>query len=172
MTRSSLLLGILAMSILGGAAAEGQAGKGSRVVADAKNEVLQAEQSRNQALQKGDADALAKLYTDDLVYTNALGYTLTKEQHLADIRSGKLQLTALNHGNVEVRIHGNTGLVTGISTSLVNFHGNSSDSQRKFLNVYVKENGVWKCAVHFETPAAEAVTENLPDQFSTRRRLR
>lgn len=123
--------------------------------AKAKEEVLHAEESRNQALQKGDADALAKLYTDDLIYTNALGLTLTKQQHLADIRSRKLKLTAFKHSNVEVRVHGNAGFVTGISTSMVDFHGNSSDSPRKFLNVYVKENGVWKCAVHYETPAAK-----------------
>ena len=127
----------------------------AKAVADAKAEVMQAEESRNQALQKGDADALAKLYTDDLIYTNALGITLTKEQHLADIRSRKLKLTAFKHSNVEVRVHGNAGFVTGISTSMVDFHGNVSDSPRKFLNVYVKENGAWKCAVHYETPAAK-----------------
>ncbi len=74
---------------------------------------MQAEESRNQALQKGDADALAKLYTDDLIYTNALGVTLTKQQHLADIRSRKLQLTTLKHSDVQVRMHGDAGFVTG-----------------------------------------------------------
>jgi ketosteroid isomerase-like protein len=125
-----------------------------QTVAQLKAEVMKAEEGRNEALQKGDADALAKLYTDDLIYTNALGVTLTKEQHLADIRSRKLTLTALKHSDVQVRMHGTAGFVTGISTSMVDFHGNKSDSARKFLNVYVKENGVWKCAVHFETPAA------------------
>jgi ketosteroid isomerase-like protein len=124
-------------------------------VGDLKSEVMKAEESRNEALQKGDATALAQLYTDDLIYTNALGITLTKQQHLADIRSRKLTLTALKHTGVQVRIHGNTGFVTGVSTSMVDFHGNKSDSPRKFLNVYVKENGVWKCAVHVETSAAK-----------------
>ena len=131
------------------------AAAGGKDVSGAKQEVLQAEEARNQALQKGDADALAKLYTGDLIYTNALGLTLTKQQHLDDIRNRKLKLTAFKHSNVEVRVHGNAGFVTGVSTSMVNFHGNVSDSPRKFLNVYVKENGVWKCAVHYETPVAE-----------------
>ncbi len=128
---------------------------GAKPASDSKAEVMQAEEGRNQALQKGDADALATLYTDNLIYTNALGFTLTKEQHLADIRSRKLKLTAFRHSNVEVRMHGDAGFVTGISTSMVNFHGNVSDSPRKFLNVYVKEDGVWKCAVHMETAVAK-----------------
>ena len=146
------ILFTVSMVATGGAA---RTAEGAKTAPDAKSEVLQAEESRNQALQKGDADALAKLYTDDLIYTNALGLVLTKQQHLADIRSRKLQLTALKHSAVEVRVHGDTGFVTGTSTSMVVFHGNSSDSPRKFLNVYVKENGVWKCAAHFETPAAQ-----------------
>jgi uncharacterized protein (TIGR02246 family) len=155
MTRWILWGVLFTLSIPGTAAAAGNAATGAKAVADAKTEVLQVEESRNRALEKGDADALAKLYTDDLIYTNALGLVLTKQQHLADIRTRKLQLTALKHSAVEVRVHGTTGFVTGTSTSMVNFHGNSSDSPRKFLNVYVKENGVWKCAVHFETPAAK-----------------
>ena len=90
-----------------------------------------------------------------LIYTNALGVTLTKKQHLADIRSRKLQLTTLKHSDVQVRMHGDTGFVSGVSRSMVNFHGNVSESPRKFLNVYVKENGAWRCAVHVETPAAK-----------------
>lgn len=157
MLRSVLLFLVLALAAPAITLPPGTAAAGGTAVSDAKakEEVLYAEESRNQALQKGDADALAKLYTDDLIYTNALGVTLSKEQHLADIRSRKLKLTAFKHSNVEVRVHGNTGFVTGVSTSTVDFHGNVSDSPRKFLNVYVKENGAWKCAVHYETPAAK-----------------
>ena len=155
MKRSIGLLALLLTSIAGSAAATGNAANPTKAATDAKSEVMQAEEGRNQALQKGDADALAKLYTDDLIYTNALGVTLTKQQHLADIRSRKLQLATLKHSDVQVRMHGDAGFVTGVSTSMVNFHGNVSESPRKFLNVYVKENGAWRCAVHVETPAAK-----------------
>ena len=150
-------IGLLALSlcVVGSLVARGNAAKPAKAASDVNSEVMQAEESRNRALEKADADALAKLYTDDLIYTNALGLTLTKQQHLADIRSRKLQLTTLKHRDVQVRVHGDTGFVTGVSTSMVNFNGNVSDSPRKFLNVYVKEKGVWRCAVHFETPAAK-----------------
>lgn len=47
-------------------------------VADAKAEVMQAEETRNQALQKGDADALAKLYTSDLILRTLSGLPLPR----------------------------------------------------------------------------------------------
>src|SRR6202035_3060273 len=108
--RRRLLAILFTVSMASTAGAVRTAG-GAKTAADAKSEVMQAEESRNQALQKGDADALAKLYTDDLIYTNALGLVLTKQQHLTDIRSRKLQLTAFKHSDVQVRVHGNTGLV-------------------------------------------------------------
>jgi ketosteroid isomerase-like protein len=160
MTRTLLLVAVLAFRVPATNTSAAPATAAGKAIAnsnneDTKAEVMKAEESRNEALQKGDANALARLYTDDLIYTNALGVTLTRQQHLADIRSRKLTLTALKHTDVQVRIHGNAGFVTGISTSMVDFHGTKSDSPRKFLNVYVKENGLWKCAVHFETPAAK-----------------
>jgi ketosteroid isomerase-like protein len=156
MTRSTRwLLFALMIMIPGVRSARANGRTGSQAAPDVKAEVLQVEEGRNEALKQGNADALAKLYTDDLVYTNALGIVLTKQQHLADIRSRRLKLTAFKHSDVQVRVHGTTGLVTGVSTSMVDFHGNVSDQPRRFLNVYVKENGVWKCAVHFETPAAK-----------------
>jgi ketosteroid isomerase-like protein len=137
-------------------------------VGDAKAEVMQAEESRNQALQKGDADALAKLYTNDLIYTNAFRITLTKEQHLTDIRNRKLKLTAFKHSNVEVRVHGNTGFVTGISTSMVDFHGNVSDSPRKFLNTYFTEAPRPRCILRLQEGA---MPRKLRDCFDLARKL-
>ena len=121
--RCILLLLVLALAVPSITLLPVTAAAGDQAVSDAKTKegVLHAEESRNQALQKGDADALAKLYTDDLIYTNALGVTLSKEQHLADIRSRKLKLSAFKHSNVEVRVHGDTGFVTGVSTSMVDF---------------------------------------------------
>jgi uncharacterized protein (TIGR02246 family) len=146
------LLIILTSALLTAQQAMKQAPQATR---DLKNEVLKIEEERNQALQKGDAEELDRIYTDDLVYTNARGFVLTKAQHLADIRAKNLKLTSMEHSDVEVRVHGNTGIVTGISTSLVEYKGVASSSPRRYVNVYVKEDGMWRCAVHFETNAAQ-----------------
>jgi ketosteroid isomerase-like protein len=122
---------------------------------DAKDEILKVDEERNQALQKGDIETLSRIYSDDLVYANASGVLLTKEQHLADIKARKLSFRSFKHDDVQVTVHGDMGILTGISTSAVEYHGMVSSSPRRFLNVFVKKDGRWLCAAHFETPVVK-----------------
>ncbi len=123
--------------------------------ANLKDEVLKAEEARNQALPKGDVEALDRIYADDLVYTNATGALLTKAQHLADLKGRTLNFRSFKHDDVEVHVHGNTGIVTGISTSAVDYKGTVSNSPRRFVNVYSKQDGRWLCVAHMETPVTK-----------------
>jgi ketosteroid isomerase-like protein len=123
--------------------------------ANLKDEVLKAEEARNQALPKGDVEALDRIYADDLVYTNATGALLTKSQHLADLKGRTLNFRSFKHDDVEVHVHGNTGIVTGISTSAVDYQGTINSSPRRFVNVYSKQDGRWLCVAHMETPVTK-----------------
>ena len=115
-----------------------------------KDEVMKVEEVRNQALQHGDAAALDRLYSDDVVYTNATGAYLTKAEHLANVKAKTLNFKSFKHSDVEVHVHGATGIVSGLSTSVVDYKGNVSSTPRRFMNVYVKEGGRWLCVAHFE----------------------
>ena len=123
---------------------------------DAKDEIIKVDEERNQALQKGDVATLDRIYTDDLVYSNATGVILTKAQHLADLKSKGLNFKSFKHEDVQVTVHGDTGFLTGISKSVVEFHGSVSSNARRFLNVFVRKDGKWKVAAHFEA--------NMPDK--------
>ncbi len=100
-------------------------------------------------------EALDRIYADDLVYTNATGALLTKAQHLADLKGRTLNFRSFKHDDVEVHVHGNTGIVTGISTSAVDYKGTVSNSPRRFVNVYSKQDGRWLCVAHMETPVTK-----------------
>jgi ketosteroid isomerase-like protein len=154
MLRWVLLLNLLVITASGFATTQ-ESDRKDPQIGDMNNEILKIEEERNQALQDGDAESLDRIYTDDLAYTNARGFVLTKAQHLADIKAKNLKLSSIKHSDVEVRVHGSTGIVTGVSTSLVEYKGVASSSPRRYVNVYVKENGLWRCAVHFETNAAQ-----------------
>ena len=127
----------------------------SAAMENAKDEVLKIEEERNQALQKNDVEALSRIYADDVVYTNATGALLTKAQHLADLKGKGLNFRSFKHDDVQVRVHGDMGIVTGISTSAVDYHGTVSSSPRRFMNVYVRQEGRWLCEAHVETPVAK-----------------
>lgn len=136
----------------------GIAWRASRSVAAAENateEVLKADEERNEALQKSDIAALEHIYSDDLVYANATGALLTKQQHLADLKAKTLHFISFKHEDVKAVVHGDTGLVTGISKSEVEYKGSVSKSNRRFLNVFSKKDGHWLCVGHFETNISE-----------------
>ncbi len=140
----------LALSAIGWRAARSAA-----LPDNATEEILKVDEERNQALQKGDIATLDRIYSDDLVYANATGALLTKAQHLADLKGRGLNFRSFKHDDVKVVVHGDTGILTGISTSAVEYHGAVSSSPRRFLNVFVKKDGRWLCAAHFETPVQE-----------------
>ncbi len=98
---------------------------------------------------------IEQIYADDLVYTNATGALLTKKQHLTELKGRSLHFTSFKHDDVQVTVHGNTGIVTGISTSGVEYKGTVSNSPRRFLNVYSKQDGRWLCVAHMETPVTK-----------------
>ena len=136
----------------------GIAWRASRSAAAAENateEVLKADEERNEALQKSDIAALEHIYSDDLVYANATGALLTKQQHLADLKAKTLHFISFKHEDVKATVHGDTGLVTGISKSEVEYKGSVSKSNRRFLNVFSKKDGHWLCVGHFETNISE-----------------
>jgi ketosteroid isomerase-like protein len=121
-----------------------------------KEEILKISDEREEALGKGDVATLDRIDADDLVYTNWRGATLTKAEHQAEIKTRGISFqTNFKHADVKVTIHGNTGIVTGVSTTSVQYKGNAMNGSRKFVNVYAKENGRWRCVVHFETPVAQ-----------------
>jgi ketosteroid isomerase-like protein len=145
----------LALSALAFFGIAWRAAKSAPAAEDATEEVLKADEVRNDALQKADVAALEKIYADDVVYANASGALLTKQQHLADLKGRTLHFISFKHEDVKAVVHGDTGLVTGISKSEVEYKGSVSKSNRRFLNVFSKRDGRWLCVGHFETNISE-----------------
>lgn len=152
MIRRIFFIAFCLVAVLGIAKYRALAAAGDASLLD---EVMKAEDARNQALPKGDVAALEKIYADDLVYTNATGALLTKTQHLSDLKARTLNFKSFKHDDVQATVHGNTGIVTGISTSAVDYKGTVSSSPRRFVNVYAKQDGRWLCVAHMETPVTK-----------------
>jgi ketosteroid isomerase-like protein len=149
MMRRMLLLPLLAIALVAIARAQETA------TSEAEKEVLKADEARNEVLQKGDADGVARYLTDDVQYGNERGEILSKDQMLANLRSRKQKFLSFKHDDIHVTVHGDTGVVTGRSTSVVEFQGKISSHPRRFMNVWVKQgDGPWLLAAHSETAIA------------------
>ena len=149
------ILIILALSIVAVAGFAKYLVAGAGAEKNLKEEILKIS-NEEEGLGKADIAALDRIDADDIVYTNWRGVTLTKAEHLADIKAKEhIFRTDFKHADVQVTIHGNTGIVTGLSTTNVQYKGSTMSGSRKFVNVFAKEGGRWRCVVHFETPVAQ-----------------
>ncbi len=65
----------------------------------------------------------AVILSDDLTYTHSSGQLETKGQFLESIRSGAIQYTAILPESLDVRLYGDTAVVTGKGTFDVRMQG-------------------------------------------------
>jgi ketosteroid isomerase-like protein len=140
-----------ALSVLAFFAIAWRTAKSATPPESAKDEILKVDEERNQALQHGDIATLDRIYSDDLVYANTNGILLTKAQHLTELKGRTLNFKSFKHDDVQVTVHGDTGVLTGISTSVVEYKGGEDHNSRRFVNVFSKKDGKWLCVAHFET---------------------
>ena len=117
---------------------------------EAKAEVLKVEDEFSKAIMAGNWDVLPQVFADGLSWI-ARGDRLGKAQVVADYRSGNLHFRQLTHDSVEVHIFENTAVVTGHSTSILDYKGKLYNAPRLFTSVYVKMGGRWQLVAHHVT---------------------
>jgi hypothetical protein len=113
----------------------------------AKAEVLEVSRQFNEAARAKDQAALDRILADRLSWV-ARGDRLNKAQVIADYLSENLHFKYFAHDNVAVNIFGNTAVVTGHSTSILEYKGKLFDAPRLFTEVYIKMDGRWQLAAH------------------------
>jgi hypothetical protein len=120
----------------------------------AKKEVLKTGEQLGEARKAKDRAALDRILNDRLSWI-ARGDRLTKSQVIADFLADNLHFTYFAHDNVKVDIFGNTAIVTGHSTSVLEYKGKVFDAPRLFSEVYVKMDGRWQMVNHHVSDLAK-----------------
>jgi uncharacterized protein (TIGR02246 family) len=119
-----------------------------------KKEIMKVEEERNQAMLHKDTAVLARMYDDDIAWTNPSGENLDKAQVLADLKTGRQKFFNIQHDQIHMTVYGSdVVVVTGRSTSFLQYKEKvSRNIERRFMNVYQKQDGQWKLIVHHQTP--------------------
>ena len=125
-----------------------------------RHEIDQMEESWRSAILKGNTTILDGLLADDYTAITAKGAIQTKEQALDNVRSGALQLSAIEFSDRKVRIYGATAVVT----SMAELTGSKSDQEAtgryRYTRVYVRNSaGQWKI-VSFESSRIQETNEH------------
>ena len=111
---------------------------------DAHQEVLEAHEERRVATLNGDANTVASMMTDDLTFTHANAVVETKEQFVDALETGRLQYKTLTDEDLQVRVTGTTGVVSGTVHIVVDASGTEYDLRVLFTELWVKEDDTWK----------------------------
>ena len=110
----------------------------------ASEAVRAAESQRLRALVTADYAALDRLLADDLTYTHSTAKLDTKATYLEPLVSGRTRYQSLEPSDVQVRVYGTTGVVTGILRSVALVAGKESRTDMRFTNVWVQRDGRWQ----------------------------
>ena len=111
---------------------------------DTQQEVFEAHDKRRVATLNSDANTVASMMTDDLTFTHANAVVENKTQFIEALKTRRLQYQDLTDEDITVRVHGSTGVVSGICRILVDASGTMIDIRVEFTELWVKEQESWK----------------------------
>jgi len=108
-----------------------------------ERELLKSNQEYDDALVRGDALALDRIYSAEFIYTTPDGEVRNKAKQLAFTRSGDLRLEFGRSDDVRIRVYGKTAIMTGRFTARGKFRGRDIDFQERYTALWVKKRGRW-----------------------------
>jgi ketosteroid isomerase-like protein len=118
--------------------------KGTTSTNSTEDEIRRIEIEWGEAFERRDMETLDRLMADDYILTDPLGSVRSKAESLAAIARSEVHFESSKSDNVNVRINGDTAVVTGRSTFRGRYKGWSMAGQYQYTDVLVKRSGRWK----------------------------
>lgn len=122
--------------------------KGIKPGAKAEQQLLELNQKWADAINKGDAAALDRLFADDIVVTAGNGTIRDKAGEIKDAAGATdpefnwTQPFATE--DLRVRVYQDAAVVTGRAKWGFKYKGQEANNERRYTHTYVKLNGEWK----------------------------
>jgi ketosteroid isomerase-like protein len=113
-------------------------------VANVKQEVARLERESAAASIRRDIERLRLFFADGYVHTDSRGEVTTKEQALANVKSGDLTYELIDLDLVEVHEFGEAAVLTARAGVKGRFRGQDFGGNYRLTRVYVKLQGRWQ----------------------------
>lgn len=113
----------------------------------AEKQIRQLEEELRAAVVKGDVATFERVLADDYTTTNVNGLTRTKAQLIADIKSGAAKTESLTLDTIEVRVYGDTAVLTANRRAKSSLRGTDTSGHQRMIRVLVKRQDRWKPVV-------------------------
>lgn len=115
-----------------------------RAAVSAQEEIRVLEHERNEAILKGDAAALDRMTADDYTFITLRGELRTKAEIVKGFKSGSFKYESREISDLNIRVYGNTAIVTGRSNQKGTENGKDYSGDYRFTRVYFKQHGRWQ----------------------------
>lgn len=109
-----------------------------------EDEIRRVEREWGDAFEQRDFAALDRIMADEYILTDPLGNVRGKEESLAALKTNEVRFESTKSDNVDVRINGDTAVVTGRSTFRGRYKGWSMAGKYQYTDVLVKRSGSWQ----------------------------
>jgi ketosteroid isomerase-like protein len=106
------------------------------------------------ALVQRDTATLARVMARDCTFTYPLEGDGT-EQFIADVTSGDLNVESMTRDNVEVRVFGQTAVLTSLDTAKWLYKGHIIEGYYRSIQVYAEREGRWQLVAIQACPIAQ-----------------
>jgi len=117
-----------------------------------ERELRKLDDERVEALVGGDIATLERFFADDLIWTHGTCQVQTKAEFIADLRSGKRAYKSIKDSDIQVRVHGRMGIVTGQTDYRLAYGAQEVDISLRFTEVfYENPNGQWQMVAWHST---------------------
>ena len=119
-------------------------------------DVLAADERRFEAMRREDWNALDLALADDLTYVHSTARLESKAEHIGNLRAGKPHYRGIAPRERKARVHGDLGIVNGVSEMHVERDGKEQRFTVRYLAVYAKTLGMWRMIAWQSTRVPDA----------------
>ena len=120
-----------------------------------RDEIVKLDSELNRQLVTGAWDGYAGHLAADFLYTSRDGTTRSKEQVLADFRSGTTKFLDIQPETMVVHIYGDTAVANGHRTDVIRQNGKVLTHPGRFTETFIRRDGRWWLVALQLTPSAE-----------------
>jgi len=138
-----MLLTLAFSALVGQGTAKSKGAKAGGV----EQQIKQMEDDWQKAIKNKQAAPLRRMIADDWAATDDKGMVLNKEQYISQITSNSDDIESTGNSDMQVRVYGNTAVVTGGSRETGTRSGTAYTDNYRWTDVFVKRGGRWQAVV-------------------------
>jgi ketosteroid isomerase-like protein len=139
----AILLTLAFSSLVGGH----ETTKSTGAQAGVEQQLKQMEDDWQKATRSKDAASLKRIIADDWVATDDKGKKLNREQYISQTTSNTDVVQSNENTDMQVRVYGNTAVVTGGLTEKGTRNGTAYVDTYRWTDVFVKSGDHWQAVV-------------------------